>query len=140
MEQTSPIPIEPSGSRKKRPVFLTILCLFSFVYFFLWSALFLLATVYSGSVTEVVNRYAPEGAFSRTHILLIFLSGFIFHAMAFTGAILIWRLRRLGYFLLGAACLIIGSYQLSQPQISLNSMSVYIVLIILFGLFYRRLF
>ena len=139
MEQAKPIPIEPSKTPQKRPLLLSILCLFSFVYFSILSTLFLLAIFYSGSVTEVVNLYTPGDNLSRGQIILVFLAGFLVHAMAFAGTVLIWSLRKIGYYFLGISCLVISSYQLFQPQFTVTSLSVYFFMIISFGLFFRRL-
>jgi len=123
----------------KRPFFLTVLCLFSFVFFGLISVLFLLALLYSGSITDMVLRYAPANSPARITILLYILGGFLLHTLSLAGNILIWKMRRLGYILFGISSLIIAVYQLSATQISPLTTAFYIGLIFAFGFFLKKL-
>jgi len=124
---------------KSRPIGLSIFCLFGFVYFTLLSLLFILAIFYSGWITEVTNKYVPAEIVTRTDMLLFLLTGAILHLIAFAGLIFIWNMRKIGYFLLGIPCLVVASYHLLQSQISIYNTLVYIIFIIVFGLYYRRL-
>jgi hypothetical protein len=127
------------GAVKSRSIVLSIFCLFGFVYFALLSILLLLATVYSGRITEVTNKYIPNGSVSRSHNLMVFIAGALLHMTAFAGLILIWNTRKVGYFLLSIPCLIVASWYLFQPRISISSTLTYILFIFIFGFFYRRL-
>ena len=139
MEPTRHIENIIPGDSKSRPVVLSILCLFGFVYFTLLSLLFILAIFYSGWITEVTNKYMPAEAVTRSRVLLVFITGALLHAVAFAGLILIWNRRKMGYFLLGIPCFAIAAWHLFQSQISISSTLVYIIFIIVFGLYYRRL-
>lgn len=134
-------PVNPMKLKKqvKRPVFLSILCLFSFVYFTVTGIIFLLSTIFSDRIAEVVNTYVPEDAFTPAQVLLLFSAGFLLNALAFTGVLIIWKLHRSGYFILTAACLMLAVFQLLQPRAAINTTAVYIAMIILFGLFYHKL-
>jgi hypothetical protein len=123
----------------KRPFLLTVFCLFSFVFFGLITILFLLASFYSGSITDMVLRYAPENSLSKATILFYILGGFLLHAISFSGIVLIWRMKRLGYIIFGISSLIIAGYQLFATQISPLTTSFYIVQIIIFGFFLKKL-
>src|SRR5665647_309268 len=81
----------------KRPFMLTVLCLFSFVFFGLISVLFLVALLYTGSITDMVLRYAPENSPARITVLFYILGGFLLHALSLAGNILIWRMSCLLY-------------------------------------------
>ena len=99
-----------------RPLVLTLLCLFSFVFFGLASVLFLLALLWSGSIADMVLRYAPEQAVNRVGVLFYILGGLLFHSVSFAGTILIWKMRRAGYLIFGTSSLIIAAYQLFATQ------------------------
>jgi len=133
MEEEKPQPV------RSRPVLLSVFCLFSFVYFFLLFTFLLIALFYSGRISEVARTYLPEAEITKTQVFLLFTSGILLHGTAFAGTLLIWKLKRMGYLLLTLSCLIMASYQLFQPRINITSTGVYILLILLFGLFYRRL-
>ncbi len=130
---------EPRQPMTKRPFLLTLICLFSFVLFGFISILFFLALFYSGWITEVVNKYTPENMESRTKMLAFILGGFLLHATSLTGTVLLWQMKRKGYIIFAVSGLIITAYQLFQTKISFLTTAVYIVLIILFGIFYKRL-
>ncbi len=132
----------PENTRKevsKRPFLLTVLCLFSFVFFGLISACFLFALLYSGSITDMVLRYAPENPPSRITVLFYIFGGFLLHGLSLAGNILIWKMRRLGYILFGISSLIIVSYQLFATQISPLTTAFYVGLILAFGFFLKKL-
>ena len=132
--------VEETGlSLPERPFLLTVLSLFSFVFFGFISILFLFALLNSGWIPEVVNKYTPENGESRTKMILFALCGFILHASSFTGSVMIWMMKRKGYIIFTVSGLIITAYQLFQTKISFLTTAVYIVLIIFFGIFYKKL-
>jgi hypothetical protein len=123
----------------QRPLLLTILCLFSFVFFGLISALFLLALFWSGSIADMVLRYAPEFSINRVTVFFYILGGLLLHSLSLTGTIFIWKMKRLGYLLFGTSSLIISIYQLFATQISPLTTAFYIALILAFGFFLKKL-
>ncbi|MCX6252724.1 MAG: hypothetical protein NTX61_18470 [Bacteroidetes bacterium] len=129
----------PQISAPSRPLFLTVICLFAFVFFGIIAILFLLSVFWSGRITEVINQYMLQEKYAHFQIILITLGGFIFHAVAFAGIILIWNLKRTGYILFAIPVLLISGYQLFNHNIPVSSVAVYIALLILFGLFFRKL-
>jgi hypothetical protein len=135
------IPFNPpiTGPVKSRPVFLTILCLFSYIFFSVLTILFCLGIFWSEWVTRVINQYSHPEIYTKTQILILFFAGFLLHLLAFIGSVLIWNLRKTGYYLLGLSCLIVATLQSFQPQIAVTTTAVYILLLLLFGIFFRRL-
>jgi hypothetical protein len=139
MEEISTTPGNNQEEEAKRPFLLTVLCLFSFVFFGLISFLFLFALLYSGSIADMVLRYAPENPPAGITVLFYILGGFLLHTLSLAGNILIWKMRRLGYILFGISSLIIAAYQLFATQISPLTTAFYIGLILAFGLFMKKL-
>ena len=127
------------GQPAPRPFLLTILCLFSFIYLGTLLVLLFTGLFFSGSITSVRNLYVHDGFNLKTHFVLLFFVGFLIHSAAFTGTILIWFQRRPGYYLLAASCLVISGWQLFQPEIALGTTGINVSLILLFGMFFRRL-
>lgn len=123
---------------RKRPVLLALLCVFSFVFFGTITLLFLLSVFYSGRITDVINQYTLQDSYSKTQILIITLGGFFFHAAAFAGAIQIWNLKKSGYLLFAVSTLITAAYHLFHHNIPVYYTALYIGLVIMFGLFYKR--
>ena len=138
-EEIRPIKIQESGQVKSRPVLLSVLCLFSFVFLGMLSIFFFTGMFFSGWITSVTNQYFPKEAIQQSHILIITGAGFLLHLLAIAGSIMIWNLKKTGFYMLGFSCIIITIYQTFRPQISLSTTALYIILILLFGLFFRRL-
>ncbi len=139
MEEINTQPRVPGESIAQRPYMLTILCLFSFVFFGLISFFFLLALFYSGSITDMVFRYAPEYSFKSYSVILYILGGLLLHALSMAGTILIWKMKRPGYLIFGTSSLVISIYQLFATKISPLTTAFYIALIIAFGIFFKKL-
>lgn len=133
MEEEKPQALLP------RPVFLSVICLFSFVFFLILTMLFLISLFFSGRISDVIMTYLPEEEMTKTQVFLFITAGLVLHGSALTGTVLIWKLKKAGYLFLGIPCLIMASYQLFQPQITVAMTGIYILMILLFGLFYRRL-
>jgi hypothetical protein len=123
---------------KKRPVLLSALCLFSWVYFFLLSVLFLLGLFHSGQMMQALNLYAPVSQYSKSTVTFILGSNALLHILSFTGVIVMWNLRKYGYFIFGGSVLVITLYQLLMPNVVFSATFVYIVLLVLFGLYFRH--
>lgn len=139
MEVISTTPGNDQEENARRPFLLTVLCLFSFVFFGLISVLFLLALLYSGSIADMVLRYAPENSLARIPVLFYIFGGFLLHALSLAGIILIWKMRRLGYLIFGISSLVIAASHLLATQISPLITTLYIGLILAFGLFLKKL-
>lgn len=124
--------------KQPRPVFLSMISVFAFVFYGLLSLLFLFAFFYSGWISEVRNKYLPEGTESKQMVFLITAGGFLLHLISLIGSINIWYRRRSGYLMLSISTLIIALFQLLSDRISVFTTAVYICFIIFFGIFYRR--
>jgi hypothetical protein len=124
--------------KQPRPVFLSVISVFAFVFYGLISLLFLLALFSSGWISEVRNHYLPEGTETKQMIILITAAGFLLHLTSLIGSINIWYRRKSGYLMLSISTLIIAVFQLFFDRISIFTTAVYICFIILFGIYYRR--
>jgi hypothetical protein len=124
--------------KQPRPVFLSVICIFAFVFYGLISLVFLFALFSSGWISEVRNKYLPDAAESKQVIILITAAGFLLHMISFIGSINIWHRRKSGYLILSVSTLAIAIFQLFTDRISIFTTAVYICFIILFGIYYRR--
>ena len=138
-EEISPVKVPQPGRMISRPVLLSLLCLFSFIFFGILSILFIVTVFFSGWITEVMNHYIPDITITKSRISLVLIAGALLHSAGFAGAVMIWKLKKKGYYLLGGSCLIVAASQTFLPQISAVTTAVYILLVLFFGLFFRRL-
>jgi hypothetical protein len=123
----------------QRSIFMTLLSLIAFIFFGILSVLFLAGAISSDWISRVTNQYVPEKQYYTTELRMVFLAGFVLHFCSLIGSIVIWRLKKQGYYLLGICCLIIAVYQLLNPYFTAIPAIVYILFLIGFGFFYRRL-
>ena len=137
-DEIRPIKTPKINPVNSRPFFLTLISLFSWVFFGLLSILFLTGIFWSAWVTRVTNHYIPSETWSVTQVRLIFAAGFLLHLLAFTGIILTWNMKKTGYYLLAISCLVIAAAQSLQPQIAASATALYILFILAFGIFYRK--
>ena len=121
-----------------RPFFLTLLCLVAFVFYGLLSGFFLSALFLSGWISEVRSKYLPESAESKSTIIIITVLGLILHLISLFGSINMWYRRKSGYLMLSVSTMIIALFQLFSDRISIFTTAVYILFIILFGIYYKR--
>lgn len=138
MQQTN-VPGAHIKRKSKRPLLLTLLSLFTWIYYGIMASLFFLALFYSGWITDVINQYIPDGSLSKTQVSIVFLCLFLFHGIAFAGIILLWKGRPAGYYLFSVPTILITLFHLFRPEISWISTAVYAILVVLFGLFYRQM-
>lgn len=139
MEENGTTTAAVSANPVKRPFLLTLLCLFSYVFFGLIALIYLLAIVFSGTLADMVLRYAPEKYGTPSLVFVYSLGGFLLHTFSFLGILLMWKMKKLGYMFFGISSLIISSYQVFASRISPLTTAVYIFLLIAFGLFIKKL-
>ena len=126
---------------KKLPfsiLLLRTLCIFSFVFFGIIALLCLVGLFQSGWIAEVIGNYLPQKSYSHEKIILITTIGFILHAAAFFGLTKMWSGRKKGYIIFSIATLLITLIFLFSNKVSVLTTGVYISLVLVFGLFYRR--
>ena len=118
---------------------LTALCLFSFTFFGLISLLLLVGLLWSGSFLTLINTYVTGEPVSFGGVFSSLLAMFLLTGAAFAGTVMMWRLKRTGYFVFGIPVLAICSYQLFRPEVNVFSTALLISLLFLFGIFYKKL-
>ena len=129
--------IHPADS--SRPILLSIICLFAFVFFGVFSILCLIALFKSGWIAEVNHQYLLPGTSPGMPVVLLYSAGSALHLAAFWGILQIWRQKKQGFLIYSVSALVLSSYQLLSDQNSLLTTVIYIGLILLFSVFYRRL-
>ncbi|MCB0805977.1 MAG: hypothetical protein KDC05_09285 [Bacteroidales bacterium] len=126
-----------SEVRTARPFFLSILCVALFVYAAFMTLLFVLSLVYNQWLREVVTDYFNTPGSSGQRILLIGLFGLVMHIVLLSGSWLMWRLKRLGYFLTLAVFILLIIMPFIFGVGSWFSTLIYVLAILLFSVYYR---
>ncbi|MEI6889793.1 MAG: hypothetical protein ACOYM0_08015 [Bacteroidales bacterium] len=132
MKAPSPLPT------RKRPFFFELLCVFGLVYFLIYALLFIAGFFYSGWVTDAINLYTPVSQYSKTGVMLFMGFSSVLFILAFSGIIVMLKMRKYGYYIFGVSSLILASFQLFRPGISFIGTGIIFGMLILFGLYFRR--
>jgi hypothetical protein len=139
-ETQIPNPIEKSENLKSsRPFLLSLVSVFSFIFFGIITLLFLLALFNVSWILDITEKYLPDSDFSKGKAVFYIIAGFLLHSIALAGIIYIWKGRKTGYYLFSISSILLASFQLLSNKISVLTTAVYISLVLLFGIFYRRL-
>ncbi len=108
MEETTQV--QEQVQEKKRPVFLTVLCILTFIGSGLGVLFGLLAIVAAGAIEGLLESIPGMQSLGGSSMLLLIVSVLLSAASLF-GAIMMWQLKKMGYFIYAAAqivALIIG--------------------------------
>jgi hypothetical protein len=132
MEAPKPLP------KPERPFALTLLCLFAGVYFFILAALFVAGFFYSGWVTQAINIYSPVIKNSQVSVSLALALLSLLFILGVAGIFLMFRMRRTGYYIFGISSFLLAAIQLFKPVLSFSGPIIFILFLILFGLYFRR--
>lgn len=124
---------------RRRPLWISFLCFFSWTYYGILCLLFLLAIFWSRWIGAVMMQYVPEQSMPRGMITLMFAGLFLFHSLAFSGIVLLWKQRPAGYILFSVPAILISLFFLFRPEISWLPLAICTIQVILFGIFYRDL-
>ncbi|MCX6284173.1 MAG: hypothetical protein NTW31_08070, partial [Bacteroidetes bacterium] len=128
----TPNPVPP----RKRPFFLEVLCIFCGVYFFAFSVLLISGFFFSGWVSNAINLYTPVKRFSGIEIKMILGAYALLFILAFSGIILMWKLRKYGYYIFGVSSLLLASFQMAFPGLTFSGTIIFIAFLVLFGLYF----
>ena len=98
MEETTQVPVEI----KKRPTFLTVLCILTFVGSGLGLLYGLLAIVAAGAIKGLLESIPGMSQMNGEGMMLIVISAALSAASLF-GAIMMWKMKKLGFYIYVAA-------------------------------------
>jgi hypothetical protein len=125
------------GSR--RPFMLSILCTAYMVYAGFIAVIFLVTLVKNTWFTNVLTDYFPTNEIKSSTVIIISLVALFVHLLGFAGAILMLKLKRIGFYLYLVSNVIIILVPHVLGYGSLYASGIFISLIILFSFFYRKM-
>lgn len=100
----------PSVEAKQRPTFLTVLCILTFIGSGLGVLFSLLGILGLGATNSFLSNYAGAAASSGMLKPILIL---IFSGASLYGAIMMWSLKKMGYYLYVAAQILIVAFGFS---------------------------
>jgi hypothetical protein len=127
----------PAG-RNKKPLGLSLLIIFAFVYNGLLLVLMLAGLFYHDIVLNILQQYYPQVYISPTTSLLLTLAGILIFGISFFGLILIWQFRRNGiYYYIPAQLTMLLVLVLLLKSYDYTNIAIAVVVMIIFGLYAR---
>jgi hypothetical protein len=130
---------ENLGKTYTRPVIYSALISAAFLYSFLMSLLFLAGILKNQWLTNVMNDYFPERVFTSSGTLFFTIIGLAVHAIAITGLVFLFRLRRLGFYIFGIATVLLITIPYLHGSGNLLSSVIYATVYILLGLYFKKM-
>ena len=122
----------------KRPYLLSVLCVALFVYSATITLIFGIALLYNSWITNVVTDYYSGFEYTTRNIVYLGIAGLIIHIFLLVSAVMLWQLKRLGYFLLIITLAALIFLPFLSGFGSWLSAIVYIIIIGLFSIYYRH--
>jgi hypothetical protein len=122
-----------------RPFFLSILCVAVFVYSVVFVLIFSALAVFNNWFKFVLTDFLPELEIARSKIIWFAVTGIVFYSLSFAGAFLMWKLKRLGFYIYVAASAMISIVPYLFGLGGITNVIVFSILTISFLFFFRKL-
>ena len=123
----------------KRPFFLSILCVVVFVYSVVFVLIFTALAAFNNWFRYVLTDFMPELEIEKSKIIWFAVTGIIYYALSFTGAYLMWKMKRMGLFIYVAASAMISAVPYLFGLGGITNVMVFSILVIAFMFFFRKL-
>jgi len=138
-EQIEKIISEPEPP-KERPVGLTILLIFSFVYNGILFILMVTGLLYPEVIREILIQYFPAYTLPFYTAFIFMLGGTLVFALSLTGLVLLWKQRRLGFYIFAPAqVVVLSTLVFVLKSYDYVNISIALVIVVLFGLYSRSM-
>jgi FtsH-binding integral membrane protein len=132
-------PPEPE-IKKRRPLGLSVLLLFSFVYNGLL-LLAMIAALFSVNIVQsILQQYYKHIYISHTSALMFAVTGTLIFGVSFWGLILLWKLKRKGfYFYASAQAVMLASLVFIFKSFDVVNIAIAALVIIIIGLYSKNM-
>lgn len=125
---------------KRRPLGLSVLLLFSFVYNGLL-LLAMIAALFSVNIVQsILQQYYKHIYISHTSALMFAVTGTLIFGVSFWGLILLWKLKRKGfYFYASAQVVMLASLMFIFKSFDVVNIAIALLVIIIIGLYSKNM-
>jgi hypothetical protein len=130
---------ENLAPEQNRPFLLSIFCVVVFVYSVVFILLFTAGAIFHNWIFYVLNDYLTNGGVKKTDILVVGIGGIILYTLSFSGALWIWKLKRIGFFIYLISSALISLFPYIYGVGNLINVFIFSVISIVFIFYYRKL-
>jgi len=137
VEETNP---SEMNKRNNRPLGLSLLLIFSFVYNGLLTIIMIIGLFNPDIVQSILQQYYKQIYISGTSAILLTLSGAIVFGVSFFGLILLWKYKRKGFYYYAIAqTIVLLTLVIVLKSYDYTNIAIGIVLLIIFGLYAKKM-
>lgn len=122
----------------RRPLFLSLLCVSGFVYLGFISLLFLFILIFNSWSAKIISDYFPEYNFTSANVIIFGSLALLLYLIAFTGIVLIWKLKLSGIFTLLVSLLFISLFPFFFGYGSWLILIIHTIYVLLVIMFFKR--
>ncbi len=136
-EETNVIELK---DKNRRPLGLSLLLIFSFVFNGLLSLIMIAGLFYPDIVQNILQEYYKQIYISDIVAILLTLSGVLVFGVSFFGLILLWQYKRRGfYYYASAQAAMLITLVLILKSYDFINIAIALVVLIIFGLYARNM-
>lgn len=126
--------------KKNRPLGLSLLLIFSFVYNGLLTIVMILGLIFPDIVQNILQQYYKQIYISGTSAILFALAGTIVFGISFFGLILLWRYKRRGYtYYVLAQTIMLFTLVVILRSYDYTNIAIAVVVLVIFGLYAKNM-
>lgn len=118
---------------------LSLLCMIVFVYSVFFILLFIAGIIFSKWITNLLNDFAIARQYSESSVILFNSTAIFLYGLSFSGALLMWRLNRLGYYMYIFATVLLAVIPFFIGFGNILNVIIFILLIIFFSIYILKL-
>ncbi len=122
-----------------RPLGLSILLIFSFVFNGFVTLLLLAGLLYSRILKNVIEQYYQEFSLTDFSAIVILVVASLLFASAFFGSLKMWKMRKTGFYIYAGSYVVILATMILLGSYDFLNMAIAVVLIIIFGLYSHKM-
>ena len=139
-EQTEMLQPEKKGNNGKRPLGLSLLLIFSFVYNGLLTLVMVTGLFYPHVVQNLLQRYYKHIYISPAVAMLWTLAGVAVFGVSFFGLVLLWHHRRKGFIYYASAQIVLFAILiLAFHSYDFINLAIALVVLVIFGLYAKSM-
>jgi len=126
--------------KKRRPLGLSLLLIFSFVYNGLLMLVMIAGLIFPDIVQRILQQYYKQIYISGTTAILFTVAGTIVFGLSFFGLVLLWRYKRRGftYYALAQAILLFTLVVILRSY-DYTNIAIALAVLVIFGLYAKNM-
>lgn len=124
---------------KRRPFFLLVLCVVSFIYNGVLSSLFITSLFFPTYIQRLLNTYFTDITFSMAGTYAVLGTGLLLFGITFFGVLKMWLLQRAGFYIYLVSKLLLIIILFFSSYYSLINIGISVLLVIFYWSYLNKM-